>query len=152
MVLHLHPYHLHPVHDFVPTTAPPVYCGANGNSSKTSSAVLSPLSFRSSLSGPFGGPREKSKGEKGCKMTMHANSFTRDNTTYPEIWQAIDALLVASWEPQKAASSVAPWIICAVDPTSGTNIQPVRRASMPVYLFTFHERVFLVTGYTPTSN
>ena len=42
--------------------------------------------------------------------------------------------------------------MCAVEPKSGKNQNPVRLASMPVYLLTFHVLERGLSGYTPFGN
>ena len=78
------------------------------------------------------------KGEKGCKTQIRSSILTLDKQMYAAIWDIMDTLLQAVCKSAKAASNVAPWIMCAVDPKSGSIQKPVRRASMPVCLFTFH--------------
>ena len=121
------------------------------HSSKMSSALTSPRSFRSNRAGPGGGPTVKSNGENGCSTQRLSRVLTRDKQTYAALREATDTLLLVSCASTKAASSVAPWIMCAVEPKSGRIQKLVLRASIPVYLLTIQVRERGLKGYTPLS-
>ena len=101
-------------------------------------AEIFPFSFLMSLSGPAGLPKANRYVENGCITLMFASLFTRDKHTYAAICSVVDTLLDQCCRSTKAASSVAPCIMWAVELKSGNIQKPVRRASIPVCLFTFH--------------
>ena len=83
---------------------------------------------------------------------MAARRFTRDKQMYPSICSFKEPLSINDWRSAKAAPSVWPWHLNAVDVNSGRNGNPMRRTDKPVYLLTTHVVLRLFNGYTPTGS
>ena len=95
---------------------------------------------------PRGVPWRNNIVENGCMTQMVSNVLTLDRHTYAAICDVMEALLEECCKSANAACTVAPWIMCAVQPKSGRIQKPVRRASMPVCLFTFQVLDFRLNG------